>query len=95
MHLGEKNIEVNILQVFFRGRFYSEKLFLPVPDGASPRERRKLVLIAVSPFRIKFKSKDGEVTSKDEVLFRSKPVHGFFFTFLKIILRHSYRLLAY
>lgn len=49
-----------------------------MPDGASPRERRKLVLIAVSPFRIKFKSKDGEVTSKDEVLFQPIPADDFF-----------------
>lgn len=52
-----------------------------MPDGASPRERRKLVLIAVSPFRIKFKSKDGEVTSKDEVFFRPIPAHDYFFLF--------------
>lgn len=91
MHLEKERISRQIV-CEAHGRFYIQESYL-YPDRASPRERRKLVLIAVSPFRIKFKSKEGEVISKDEVLFRSIPAHGYVF-FSSRFLRHLYRLLA-
>lgn len=41
---------------------------LAMPAGALPRKRRKLVLIAFSPFRIKFKRKVLKFPTKDEAL---------------------------